>query len=187
MKLVEIDSNFVESLMAIRWFENIGKPYDKSVLYPLSDKAVSYLKKLGKELSGICVENVGTYEKFVSHINNVEWANHIISWQNELSESLNANYHSEYQIWNEIARKSGEYVDSQLKPILCLDWLDEKDVDQIWTELRLNILSIMIENAYKKCRKEKYFKHVLLEVYKAGHIPCGWVGGKFPDGKLLVF
>lgn len=187
MKLVEIDLSFVEGLKTIKWFENIGKPYDKSVLYPLDDKAVSYLKKSGKELSGICVESICTYEEFVSHINDVDWADHILGWQNELSESLDANFHSEYQKWNEVARISGEYVDSQLKPVLGLDWLDAKDATQVWTEIRISILSLMIENAYRKCRKEKYFKHILLAVYRAGHIPCGWVGGKFPDGKLLVY
>ena len=49
------------------------------------------------------------------------------------------------------------------------------------------VLGLCMEHAYRQQRGLPQFFHALQKVYAEGHFPCGWEGGKYPRGKLLIW
>ena len=49
-----------------------------------------------------------------------------------------------------------------------------------------DVLAAVMEHAYRDCSGRPTLFLQLLQVYRAGHFPCGW-SGDWPDGMLLVW
>ena len=54
------------------------------------------------------------------------------------------------------------------------------------TTVQWCLLGALLEDAYKECNPPVRFFTDLLDIYEAGHFPCGWVEGKWAEGKLVV-
>lgn len=52
---------------------------------------------------------------------------------------------------------------------------------------RMNLLNAIREDYYGDIALPHHFFTELLMVYEAGHLPCGWENGEWPEGRLLVY
>jgi hypothetical protein len=51
--------------------------------------------------------------------------------------------------------------------------------------LKWNLVNYLLEDAYSNFLQEPFFDG-LINVYEAGHMPCGW-SGTWPAGKLVIY
>ena len=108
--------------------------------------------------------------------------------RNAMTRFLHAHYRRRRdQQWNEITKLAKDLCVLPLardvwKPFAEARSLGKSVVDSTsW-----NVLAAIMEHEYRDCAGLPVFFSHLLEVYRSGHFPCGWVG-TWPAGKLLYY
>ncbi len=158
----------LERLESINWLEHIGD----------SDKL-----NVNMEVSFI-----HSWPEAITQYNRIEWENTSLEARNVLTRYLFFNHRDRYnKDWNSMIITAKRFLDKDVFPRIAKvqqsNSLDKKFVDGIhW-----NILGIVAEDYYHDCDPPVSFFHELLTIYESGHLPCGWVGGDWPKGKLIVF
>ena len=115
------------------------------------------------------------------------WEDVTLEAANELTGFLTRRYDERYSQWNDIviAAKSRivtPLADRVWQPFAAQRGLGKGFVDCVsW-----DVLSAIMEHEYRDCTERPIFFLHLLEVYCAGHFPCGWAG-KWPAGQLRVW
>ena len=186
MKKIEIDIRLKEELKEINWLSCLGKKIELKELYPVDQKILPYLLKSGKEISAIPIKQIANLEECIKILTDTHWENVILEWNNILTRYLSGRFQSEYHQWNKIAREGREYFENEILPNIPLDIFSNKDKEKIILNIRSTIMSILFENAYRECKRESFFIHVILPIYKMGHLPCGWEG-KLPSYAYKVY
>lgn len=184
---LDIDLRLIEELKNINWCSNIGKNSNIKYLYPVNEKIIPHIKKTSNDILPIYIKQINNYKEFIASIKGINWESNTLEYKNVLSIYLNDKYNIEYQEWNKIVKKANMYFDVQIKPTIRLKYILDEDKDSVITDIRSNIIGIIIENAYRKCKKESYFKYLILELYKKGQIPCGCENEEFPLNKLFIY
>lgn len=157
----------MDTIRAIRWFERCGQPAELDI--PL------------------VVQPVSSWREAMTACADEERLGATSDAQNATTAFLHANYARRYQRWNEIAEDAKKFCilplqDDVWKPFAKARSLDPSFVDSTsW-----NVLAAIMEHAYRECVGLPVFFTHLLEVYRCGHFPCGWVG-TWPAGKLLYY
>lgn len=117
------------------------------------------------------------------------WEDASLEFRNRLTEHLHDNARAEYQQWNAVVRSAKRDVIGPLGrntwlPMLRRQRLNEK----ILANLQWDLLHVLLENAYRDIEGRPTFFLDLLDIYEAGHFPCGWEGSVDPlKGNVLVF
>ena len=163
---------FVQSLHAIPWFSRCGQilPDDLLSSLPFVATPVSTLKKAIRQWSSS------------------QWEDATLEARNALTGFLAVQARDAYQQWNTITRQAKAEV---AQPLAEKFWQPDAqqhglDADFLHS-VQWDVLALCMEHAYRQQRGLPQFFHALLKVYAAGHMPCGWQGGKYPKGRLLVW
>ena len=186
MRKLEINLELIEELKNIKWLENIGRKIEIAELYPMKKEIVFHMNKVEKKVFPISIKTINSYDNFIQSLKSIEWENTTLEIENLLTVYLNDKYNKEYQEWNKIVKIATEYYENDIKSTINLNNILKEDKETIIQDIRWNIMGILLENSYANLKKESYFKYVIFEIYKNGHIPCGWEG-EFPNGKLLIY
>lgn len=166
-------------LNEVNWFEHVGKP-------------------LGTEMFAIPVKAVDTQADCLSHNNALTWENFILYMRNRLSWYIQSFHKEEARIWNEISGKARlDY--KNFEPVI----IDGSVKNNIGRALLASLKSIMISYGIEQYYFDQLDKNiprqfnVIMNVYQAGRIPCGWDGQMpknrgheaidFSKGKLLIW
>lgn len=166
-------------LNEVNWFENIGKSLEDGTFT-------------------IPVKAVNNQAECLRHSNTLNWENFILYARNRLSWYIQSFHKEESRKWNEISAKARlDYKDCE--PLI----IQQADKNNIEKDLLASLKSIIISYSIE----QYYFDHldknipkqfeVIMNVYKSGHIPCGWEDPlpknegydaiNFNTGKLLVW
>jgi hypothetical protein len=104
---------------------------------------------------------------------------------NALSSYLHANYNNRYQCWNAIVDETKMRCIAPLTQFIWQPFARAKSLDDAFIHsVSWNVLGAVVEHEYRDCRGIPVFSTCLLEVFRHGHFPCGWVDS-WPRGKLL--
>ena len=107
--------------------------------------------------------------------------------QNQLTIWLARNARNDYQRWNDLVRACKSTVISPVVEPALREFCQAHGVDDvIIPAVRWCILGALMENEYLHTGHTSFFFFELLEVYEAGHFPCGWVG-EWPQGELYIY
>jgi hypothetical protein len=162
-----IDSEFLDSIHAIDWFSNCGSTTDIDLPLPC--------------------QQVNSWQEAMQVCDSQSSSDAMLSARNDLTAYLSQNYAKQFQRWNELTDKAKEE---------CVELL----VQRVWTPFSMshslgksfvtatswNVLAAIMEREYRDCKgTPAFFLHVL-EIYRCGHFPCGWIG-TWPSGKLLYY
>ncbi|RWW91799.1 hypothetical protein [Flavobacterium cerinum] len=166
-------------LNEVNWFENIGKPLEEG-MFTIPVKAVN--------------SNV----ECLKHNNSLNWGNFILYARNRLSWYIQSFHKEESRKWNEISAKAR--LDYKCCEPIIIEWADKNNVNKdLLASLKSIIISHYIEQHYFDHLDKNIPKQfdVIMNVYKSGHIPCGWDGSlpknegydaiDFNTGKLLIW
>lgn len=116
-----------------------------------------------------------------------QWETAWLEAQNQLTLWLCQNALNDYRRWNEIVRSCKSTVVTPSVDNVLKDFCQQHNVSNtIISSVNWAILGAMMENEYLYTGHQAFFFFELLEVYEAGHFPCGW-DGAWPNGNLCVF
>lgn len=153
---MQIPAESIERLLGIDWFANIGSPMT------LADARQIERNELHAALTSDT------------------WEATTLEARNSITARLARLHHQRYQAWNELAVRAK----AMLQPV----W--EKlpiahDDDALLADLQWNLHAYLMEAAYRRQLVQPLFFDSLIQVYEAGHIPCGW-DGEWPNGQLVI-
>jgi hypothetical protein len=116
------------------------------------------------------------------------WEYTTLEAQNTLTEHLHSKHPNRYRNeWNAIAATAREWFVVNIDPKLRSIMVQQGLTDLFIGDIRWNVLGTIMEYSFLDCKPPVRFFRDLLTVYEAGHLPCGWAGGEWPTGWLLVY
>lgn len=120
------------------------------------------------------------------NINGIKWENLCIDRRGDFTTYLFKNHKLEYnKNWNDEVREIKEKYIPMISEKVSIALTNNGMVSNILNGINMNLLSIfMLEyfSEYYSCD----FYNKMLEIYLAGHLPCGWAG-EYPNGKFVVY
>ena len=164
-----IDQAFAQEVYAIDWFSRCGAPI--SIAVPLRFQPVA----TWKEAAELCVSRT--------------WENTTLEARNELSGFLARRARVDFdERWNEITDEAKEkcvlpLTENVWKPFAKRHGFPIGFVSSV----QWDVLAAIMEHEYRHVSERPTFFLHLLSLYRAGHLPCGWTDGEFPNGRLLVY
>lgn len=159
---------FVQSLHEVAWFSRCGQELPHNL--PLGAVRVTTLKKAARQWGSN------------------QWEDTTLEARNLLTDFLSMRASGDYQNWNEITRQAKVEVVQPLAEKYWQPFMQQQGLDVNFLHcVQWDILALCMEHAYRQQHGLPQFFLELLKVYAAGHMPCGWEGGKYPKGRLLVW
>lgn len=115
------------------------------------------------------------------------WQNVEIKAGNQLSIWLDNNHCDEYHKWDDVTMVHKREVVDPLTEQKLISFQQEHQLSsEVVHCVQWDILGALMENVYIGLGHQCFFFLELLQVYEAGHFPCGWVG-TWPKGMLRVY
>lgn len=152
----------IASLERLPWFKKVGLPdAPKTLVLP-------------------------SWSLAIEHCISLEWENFTLELQNQYCESLAVAAPARWARWNGLV---GEVRDA-LVPIIHeaarSTALENELPDDFEEVVFFDFVRVCMEVEYSDIRPPLFFSG-LAHYYARGHFPCGWVGGPYPKGKLIVY
>ncbi len=165
--LSTIDHAFFDTVREIPWFSRCGNPPTFDIPLPT------------QPLPG--------WNEAVASMCSTHWENTTLDARNALSVFLHKNFNRKFQLWNEIAEVAKRCCVEPLSAGVWRQFAQSHDLEDAFVHaVQGDVLAAIMEHEYRDCPgAPRFFLH-LLDVYRRGHIPCGWAG-TWPTGKLLVY
>ena len=153
---MQIPAAAIERLLRIDWFANIGKPASLAGVRQIEQG------DLGSSLASDA------------------WEATTLEARNAITERLARLHPIKYQAWNELAGQAKTALQPlwQKLPVALADNATLADLQWI-------LHAYLMEAAYREVLLQPLFFDSLIQVYEAGHIPCGW-DGEWPNGQLVI-
>ena len=164
--MITLNPVLLDKIRGINWFHNVGAPLTSPQL--------------------IDTIQIRTWEEVQLYYHGEEWEDAKLEAQNALTSFLSRSHKAEYQEWNKLNAAAREFlkndVEEKFQPYALAHNLDKVFL----STLQWCLVGALREDAYRECNPPVRFFTDLLDIYEAGHFPCGWVEGKWPEGKLVV-
>ena len=164
----DVSPELRSKLESISWFAHAGEPEDRR----LSGLDPAYLDRKGMLLSH----------------GSLKWQRALNQAGNRMSEYLYKEHHGRYLgEWNAVALAAGAYFDALLLDAF-FGFRETFELSQafiVWN--RAAVIDIVIADHYRDLGVDAAFPDMVLASYEAGRYPCGWAGGEWPEGRLLVW
>jgi hypothetical protein len=162
---MDLDNQTLQTLQRIAWFSRCGKPVEQDF-----------------GLSMRCASDWSTAAEYFS---SPHWEDTTLRARNALTRHLSDKAGGAYQQWNEMTVHAREWLKEKAMPLVSAYRLQHNLPPVFCDCVRWDLLSTIMEATYKKWNPPRFFG-TLLEVYEAGHFPCGWEGD-WPKGQLMIF
>ena len=156
-----ITDEIKKEILSINWFSQLGEMINKD---------------------NVMIEkNLSKVNEFISSI---EWENITLEERNNMMIYLyNKISLKELKEWNIIAEEGRYFINKKIIPVI--PEIEGINKDCLINDISWNLLHFIIEEHYKKKKiiKTNFFRE-LFELYRLGHLPCGW--NDYPNGKIIV-
>ena len=162
---MDLDKELVEALLMVNWFSQCGK--DILIDDVIRAKSISNVKKA---------------------IQSTQYENTVLANQSDFTSSLFVSHRDEYnKWWNKLVKQFKSRYISQLE-VLWRSRLETLGLYEkyIMDDIAFNVLGIAILGAYKEQISMPAFYQKMFEIYKSGHLICGWKGKK-DSGCFIVY
>ena len=164
--MITLNPVLLDKIRGINWFHNVGAPLTIPQL--------------------IDTIQIRTWEEVQLYYHGEEWEDAKLEAQNALTSFLSRSHKAEYQEWNKLNAAAREFLKNDVEEKV-LPYAQAHNLDKVFlSTLQWSLVGALREDAYKECNPPVRFFTDLLDIYEAGHFPCGWVEGKWPEGKLVV-
>lgn len=162
-----VSSDILRRLSEVDWFCGCGSP-------PHLDLTMD-------------VRTVDSWHAALESASTVGWENVELAAQNQLTMWLHIHDYGNYQQWNAIVQSHkatvlSPLIEEKIRPFLVEHALGEVLIAAV----QWDILGALMENSYLTSGHSVFFFLELLQVYEAGHFPCGWIGD-WPRGELVIY
>ncbi len=166
--MITLNPQMFQRIRAIEWFAHCGDPLD----LPLDMEVVRAV----------------SWKDAIKHERRQVWELATLHARNALTMHLAFNHKDAYNdLWNPLVMEAKAFIAGEVTPKIEAVRLRLGQPDDLIASVQWNLLGAFMEDAYVACHPPTDFFLQLLRVYEAGHLPCGWKGGEWPDGRLVVF
>ena len=153
-------------------------------------KHIEWLRHCGDHFnvtSQLEIVSISSWAEAKKYHQSSDWDDTILEARNLFVASLSENCESELKHWNKITRSVRHYLNAEVLPELKVAHPDLNLGDNFVGNVQWNLLAAVMEDIYRECQLDspRFFSE-LLNIYEAGHLPCGWIDGNWPIGKLIV-
>lgn len=164
---------------------------DKSVITEL--QGVPWLQSCGSnlphELAG--VQKALDERQALSLLGSDNWADARTEAQGDLTGYLSKHHYNAYGgYWNNLVREATKLTEAVALQRLKSELQRRGWPDDVSKPIIVDLTRAVLEVSYRvKFRKAPAFFGTVLEIYKAGHLPCGWSGAmaKWPEGAIIAY
>ena len=158
-----LEKEFVETILNCQWLQKCGQidsfGFD-----------VEYLSKRDVE----------------KNINSTKWENICLDRMGDFTTYLHKNHKAEYnKYWNDEVRMIKEQYISKISEKVNFALTNNDLPVGVLDDIKMNVLSIFMLEYYSEYYSSDFYNK-MLEIYLAGHLPCGWIG-EYPNGKFIVY
>ena len=133
---------------------------------------------INEEIQGINVEYVKDQKTFEKRMGGRKWQNYVFSRANDMSEYL-LNMGEKYA--DEANEKNIFYRENYI-PQIRQNFQDKVEkfelAQRITSDIEFNLLVILRARLFSELYRDSFWDQ-LLEIYRSGHIPCGYKKGTF--------
>ncbi|WP_449542498.1 hypothetical protein [Enterobacter ludwigii] len=150
----------IDRLTKINWFVNLG---------------------VATTLPGVI--QVQFLSLFIKGLNSDEWESATSEAGNEITGYLAKKHTNNYQYWNSLVKETKKVVENDIIPKIIFP---DSEKSSMIENLKWDLVNYLLEDAYSSLLREPFFFNGLINVYEAGHMPCGW-SGTWPAGKLVIY
>lgn len=159
-----LEKGFVEPILNCQWLQRCGQI----------------------DSFGFDVEYLSSKCDVEKNINATKWENICLERKGDFTAYLLKNHKTEYnKYWNDVVRMVKEQYISKISEKVNIALLNcDLSVD-ILDDIKMNILLIFMLEYYSEYYSSDFYNKIL-EIYLAGHLPCGWIG-EYPNGKFIVY
>ncbi|WP_157469588.1 hypothetical protein [Gemmata sp. SH-PL17] len=107
---------------------------------------------------------------------------------NEIIFKLSSANQREARHWSDLLRKKKQLVDEHLSEPISARILGAGLNHLFIDTIKFDVYMAGMELTFAKsgCNLHRFYRSIFA-VYSIGHWPCGWDGGKYPDGFLVLF
>src|SRR3989339_303929 len=158
---MNLDFRFIDSLLLLPWFRQCGLSHNFSF--------------------EVC--QVRSWKEAIDSCASIEWENTTLEARNRLTEYLSTKWSSRYCEWNTVTLHVKAKVINPLTTKLWTPFAAQNNLPKTFVDcIEWDILAACMETEYCDCAGIPCFFQALLQVYKAGHFPCGWTSNEYPKG-----
>jgi hypothetical protein len=165
---MKLTSDIITELESIQWFNNCGKKFEKSINFK--------------------VKVLGSWDEVIQKYTDPYWEEVSDEEKGILTTHLANKYPQKYHgKWNKLVKEIKQVVEKIIDPQV-VDLIQRNNLNPSLLDcVRWDILHALIVIIYERerCRPPVFFKQ-LYEIYKSGHLPCGW-DGEWPEGQLTIY
>lgn len=167
---MQLERSIITEMQSIPWLQNCGSD--------LPQELVSVQKALDEKQA---------LNLFTSD----DWADARTEAQGDLTGYLSKHHYNAYGgYWNNLVKEAAKLIEG-----VALEPLHSALLKQGWPEemakpIILDLTRAVVECSYRsKFRKAPAFFGTILELYKTGHLPCGWSGkmSRWPNGVIIAY
>jgi hypothetical protein len=163
--MLEIDK-LCQELNGVDWFSQCGKAIEFETSFQ--------------------VLPVRDWGEAIERCSDQSWEDTTLEAQNRLTEFLHKHHKAAYQHWNTIAIDAKARIISPLLDRVWRPFAENHGFAKLFLDcVSWDVLGAIMEHAFGDCAGRPQFSLELLQIYRAGHFPCGW--SEWPAGKLHVF
>lgn len=163
----QISSEIIQRIDNIQWFAHCDEPFDLKMAYP--------------------TRQVQNWRRAEVHWKKQSWQDAQEDARNVISSYLGKHYPQDFDCWNDLV----DIADKDLQDAFCpfIEAFAHKNAlaQSFLSNVQWDITHAIMEETYSDCHLPVTFYSELLRVYEAGHMPCGWAHGDWPNGTLIVY
>lgn len=162
-----IDRTYLDAIRAIAWFDRCGDPAEFDI--PL------------------VVQPVNSWQEAMTACDEEDRRETMLEARNAMTGFLSVHYRRSDRRWNKIAELAHDLCVLPLEREVWTPFAETRSLgNRFVSSTAWNVMAAIMEHEYRDCAGLPVFFSHLLEVYRSGHFPCGWVGS-WPAGKLLYY
>jgi len=115
------------------------------------------------------------------------WESTTLEASNEISEFLSINHRDAFQKWHDLSEFGRGFIEEKVMPRLVSATHGKPLSDVLFDCIKWDILHAIIEHEYLDLLPKPCFFMTLFDVYRSGHLPCGWENGSWPNGNVVIY
>lgn len=119
----------------------------------------------------------------IESISSPEWEDFTLERRNDITAHLATAHRNREHEWNKVAKGVTAYTESTIFPRMIQAAQEQEFPESVIKQARWDVQSFIQEEIYASWRVPRFFNR-LIEVYRTGHLPCGWAG-EHPEGQPL--
>ena len=172
----------------------------RSSLQALTSHCMSSLPLLQKagQAHALPHRSVGSWDEALQLCHSEPWDALQLMTKNRQAELVNRLNWDRCQEWNGVCSALRPEISKIVEATVARISAARKVTDHLRGTVSWDVLCILLEREFDDVTPPAFYVPVLLPVYQAGHLPCGWTGSKLdtnwsansaplPAGELLIY